>query len=63
MIDSILHRPIDIVDERWITVFGFPLNTQAILTEFGIHGTIVSYLVGRGNWIDIQYVIECCHRL
>jgi len=46
-----------LVDERWITVFGFPVgSTQNVLKHFAKYGDILQHRTHvEGNWLHIQY--------
>ncbi|XP_068723221.1 nucleoporin NUP35-like isoform X2 [Montipora capricornis] len=46
----------DILDECWVTVFGFPPAASSfILKQFSQYGNIIRSVTSKGNWIHIQY--------
>lgn len=46
----------DILDECWVTVFGFPPAASSfILKQFSQYGNITRSVTSKGNWIHIQY--------
>lgn len=46
----------DVLDECWVTVFGFPPAASSfILQQFSQYGNIVKSVTSKGNWIHIQY--------
>lgn len=52
---SLVHQE---YDERWVTVFGFPINSSAtVLRHFQAYGSIVKHVqeVSHGNWMHIMY--------
>ncbi|BFZ15713.1 hypothetical protein BsWGS_18751 [Bradybaena similaris] len=48
----------DVLDETWITVFGFPPGaTSFILQQFSQYGTILKYVIpSECNWMHIHYL-------
>lgn len=49
--------PDDVLDETWITVFGFPPPAASyILQEFSQYGNILKHVITtEGNWMHIHY--------
>jgi len=46
----------EIIDERWVTVYGFPQTSfSKVLRAFQKYGDIVRYKSEEGNWVHIQY--------
>lgn len=46
----------DILDECWVTVFGFPPAASSfILQQFSQYGNIVKSVTSKGNWLHLQY--------
>lgn len=48
----------DVLDETWVTVFGFPPGaTSFILQQFSQYGTILKHVITAGcNWMHIHYL-------
>ncbi|CAG5133465.1 unnamed protein product [Candidula unifasciata] len=48
----------DVLDETWVTVFGFPPGaTSFILQQFSQYGTILKYVIpSECNWMHIHYL-------
>ncbi|CAL1543501.1 unnamed protein product [Lymnaea stagnalis] len=48
----------DVLDETWVTVFGFPPGaTSFILQQFSQYGTIIKHVVyAECNWMHIHYL-------
>jgi len=46
----------DVLDECWVTVFGFPPAASSfILQQFSQYGNIVKSVTSKGNWIHLHY--------
>ncbi|KAL9979201.1 hypothetical protein ACROYT_G016830 [Oculina patagonica] len=46
----------DILDECWVTVFGFPPAASSfVLQQFSQYGNIVKSVASKGNWMHLQY--------
>lgn len=46
----------DILDECWVTVFGFPPAASSfILQQFSQYGNIMKSVTSKGNWLHLQY--------
>lgn len=46
----------DILDECWVTVFGFPPPASSfILQQFSQYGNIIKSVTSKGNWLHLQY--------
>jgi nuclear pore complex protein Nup53 len=47
----------DVLDEAWVTVFGFPPSaTSFVLQQFSQYGNIIKHVVATsGNWMHLHY--------
>ncbi|BFZ04946.1 hypothetical protein BsWGS_07985 [Bradybaena similaris] len=57
------HRDLncnDVLDETWVTVFGFPPGASSfILQQFSLYGTVIKHIIiSECNWMHIHYMTK-----